>query len=162
MSLMARAVPPLALLGLALAGCAAASPPPELEGLWSAGPAACNAGVGVRFRADAIEAVYDREVETLFAHPRYAVEPGGDVFRVRIVYDLPRLPNGGGARGAHGVLVLAQQPDGSLAAERHALVDARTGAARMRLVNDPAANLLSLEPCGAHPWREELRGRGKV
>jgi hypothetical protein len=159
---MARAVPPLALLGLALAGCVAAPPPPQLGGLWSAGPAACAAGVGVRFGPNAIEAVYDRDVETLFAHPRYEVETGGDVFRVRIVYDLPELPNGISNRGAHGVLVLAQQPDGSIAPERHALIDARTGAARTRLVNDPAAALLSLQPCGAHPWREELRGRAEI
>jgi len=158
---MARAVPPLALLGLALAGCAAASPPPELGGLWSAGPAACAAGVGVRFGPNAIEAVYDRDVETLFAHPRYEVEVGGDVFRVRIVYDLPDLP-GRGSRGAHGVLVLAQQPDGSIAPERHSLIDVRTGAARTRLANDPTAQLLSLQPCGAHPWREQLRGRAET
>ena len=156
---MARVVPPLALLGLALAGCAAAPPPAELSGLWSAGPAACEAGVGVRFSADAIEAVYDREVETLFAHPRYQTDPDSAVFRVRIVYDLPRLPGGVGAAGAHGVLVLARQADGSIAPERHTLIDTRTGAARIRIVDDPAAVLLSLQPCGAHPWREDLRGR---
>jgi hypothetical protein len=156
---MAR--PPLALLGLALAGCADA-PPQELGGLWSAGPAACAAGVGVRFRADAIEAVYDREVETLFAHPRYQVEPHGEAFRVRIVYDLPQLPGGASAPGSHGVLILARQADGSIAPEYHAMVDGRTGAVRMRIVNDPAALLLSLQPCGAHPWREELRGRARA
>ena len=159
---MARVVPPLALLGLALAGCAGAPPPEELAGLWSAGPAACEAGVGVRFGADAIEAVYDREVETLFAHPRYELDRDSDVFRVRIVYDLPQLPGGAGAAGAHGVLVLARQPDGSIAPERHTLIDGRTGAARIRFVGDPVSVLLSLEPCGAHPWREDLRGRADI
>jgi hypothetical protein len=153
---MAR--PPIALFGLALAGCAGAPPPPELGGLWSAGPAACAAGVGVRFRAEAIEAVYADGVETLFAHPRYEVQSDSDTFRVRIVYDLPKPVGGAHAAGAHGVLVLARQPDGSIAPERHTLLDARTGSARTRIVDDPAAILL-LHPCGAHPWREELRGR---
>lgn len=150
-----------ALLGLALAagGCAGAAPPDELDGLWSAGPAACAAGVGVRFGADAIEAVYDDEAEILFEQPRYEEVSSEDRFRVRITYALPRLPGGARSAGAHGVIVLAQQPGGGLAPEAHTLLDPRTGAARMRLANDPAVALLTLEPCGAHPWREELRGR---
>ena len=35
-----------------------AHPPAELNGLWSSGPAACAAGVGVRFGPDKIEIVY--------------------------------------------------------------------------------------------------------
>ncbi|MBC7767996.1 MAG: hypothetical protein H7124_04355 [Phycisphaerales bacterium] len=155
---MARSA--IALLGLLLAGCAGPRPPEELSGLWSAGPAACAAGVGVRFRAEAIEAVYDDEVETLFSQPQYEIEERTErAFRVRIVYHLPRLGSGAGTVGAHGVLILARQEDGGIAAVAHTLVDGLTGAARVRIVNDPASSLLALEPCGAHPWREDLRGR---
>lgn len=154
---MARAA--IALFGLVLAGCAAAKaePPAELNGLWSAGAAACAAGVGVRFRGDVIEAVYDDETETLFERPRYQVQHTGEAFRVRIVYDLPR--GVGGPNSARGVLVLARQPNDGIAPIAHALLDGRTGAARVRIADDPAAALLTLEPCGAHPWREQLRGR---
>jgi len=149
---MTRAAPPLAVLGLALAGCAAAAPPPaELGGLWSAQPAGCIAGEGVRFRANAIEAVYAQDVVTLYAHPRYVVEPGA-AFRVRIVYDLPEVADG--EAGAQGVLVLERRPDGSIAPEG----DERASAGAMHLVND-TATLLTLQPCGAHPWPEPLRGR---
>ncbi|MGE0740602.1 MAG: hypothetical protein AB7O98_04605 [Hyphomonadaceae bacterium] len=152
----------IALLSAAVlaAGCTGARAPRELAGLWSAGPAACAAGVGVRFRNDAIEAVYDRQVETLFEHPRYHVEEGGEGFRVRVTYELPRLAGGARSVGAHGVLVLARQPNGKIAPMRHTLVDPRTGAARMRIAGDPAARLLTLEPCGPdHPWRQGIRGR---
>lgn len=159
MGRMARAHLSLLLLGLALAGCAGPRPPEELGGLWSAGPAACAAGVGVRFKADAIEAVYDREVETLFANPRYQIEGIGDAFRVRVTYDLPQVAGAAQVAGAHGVLLLARQPDGSIAPMAHSLVDRRTGAAHVRISNDPANVLMTLEPCGAHPWREQLRGR---
>ena len=151
----------LAVLGLALAAasCSGAKPPAELSGLWSAGPAACEAGVGVRFEADAIEVVYERQSETLFANPRYQMERGGDNFRIRITYDLPRMAGGARSLGAHGVLVLARGNDGRIAPEMHNLVDGRTGAARTRIVDDPAVTALTLQPCGAHPWREGLRGR---
>lgn len=154
---MARAA--IALFSLLLAGCAGARPPEELAGLWSAGPAACANGVGVRFGEEAIEAVYDDETETLFSRPHYEIqERNAEAFRVRIVYELPRI-NGAGAAGAHGVLILARQADGSIAPEAHTLLDGMTGAARVRLSNDPAQALLTLEPCGHHPWREDLRGR---
>lgn len=152
----------LALLFVAFLVSACAGPPhppAELNGLWSAGPAACAAGVGVRFQADAVEVVYDDETETLFDHPRYNLESSGASFRVRITYELPHVAGGARVAGAHGVLVLARQPDGSIAPLTHSIVDARTGAARMRIADDPAAQALTLSPCGAHPWREELRGR---
>jgi len=154
---MARAA--IALFGLALAGCAAATaaPPAELDGLWSAGPAACAAGVGVRFRGEVIEAVYEDESEVLFERPRYEVEHTGEAFRVRIVYDLPE--GVGGPRRGRGLLVLARQPNDGIAPVTHTLLDGRTGAARVRIADDPAIGLLTLEPCGAHPWREQLRGR---
>jgi len=158
---MTRAVARLAAcaLTLAAAGCSSARPPEELAGLWSAGPASCSAGVGVRFQADAIEAVYDDEVETLFERPRYQVMSEGDDFSVRITYDLPKLAGGAQVVGAHGVIVLMRQPGGRIAPSAHALIDARTGAARVPIAGDPAMTILSLEPCGAHPWREVLRGR---
>lgn len=142
----------IALAGLALAaGCSAgAAPPAELGGLWSAGPAACEAGVGVRFAPGAIVASYQGQNETLFLQPRYQVLADNDAFRVRIEYALP-----GGARvGGRGVLVLALNEDGSLTPETHTMLDARTGAARTRLIDDPAKALLALSPCGP------ARGRG--
>jgi len=143
-----------------VSACAERShPPADLSGLWSAGPAACAAGVGVRFGAEAIEVVYEDETQTLFDHPRYKLESSGETFRVRIIYDLPRVTGGARVAGAHGVLVLARQPDGSIAPVTHSISDARTGAARMRIAEDPAVQALTLAPCGAHPWREDLRGR---
>lgn len=156
---MQRAAALLCLTFLASACAEPSHPPAELGGLWSAGPAACAAGVGVRFEADAIEVVYDDETQTLFDRPRYRLESSGETFRVRITYDLPRVTGGARVAGAHGVLVLARQPDGGLAPLTHSIVDARTGSARMRIGEDPAVQALTLTPCGAHPWREDLRGR---
>jgi hypothetical protein len=149
----------LFLLCLAPACAGPARPPEELGGLWSAGPAACAAGVGVRFNADAIEVVYEDETATLFDHPRYQLESSGISFRVRITYDLPRVTGGARVAGARGVVVLARQPGGGIAPLTHSIVDARTGAARMRIAGDPAVAALTLSPCGAHPWTEDLRGR---
>lgn len=156
---MQRATALLFLLCLAPSCAAPARPPPELDGLWSAGPAACAAGVGVRFNADAIEVVYEDSTETLFDRPRYKLESIGDTFRVRITYELPRVTGGARVAGAHGVVVLARQPDGGLAPVTHSIVDARTGSARLRIANDPAVTALTLSPCGTHSWREDLRGR---
>ena len=150
----------LPILFCLTAACAGPAPPPaELDGLWSAGPAACAAGVGVRFGEDAIEVIYDDETQTLFNRPRYKLESSGETFRIRITYELPRVTGGARVAGAHGVLVLARRRDGSIAPTTHTLVDARTGAARMRIEDDPAARALTLAPCGPHPWREDLRGR---
>jgi len=157
---MADLRPILALLGLSLAsGCtAAAPPPPELAGLWSGGNAACDAGVGIHFTGDAIEAVYaNHEREVLFADPRYEVESGDGGFRVRIIYDLPHPPGGARVVGAHGVLVLERR-DGGIAPVAHTMIDGRTGAARLRVEEDPVMTALTLQPCGRHPWRERLRG----
>src|SRR5262249_22513665 len=150
----------IALLGMSVAaGCGASAPPPtELSGLWSAGPAACDAGIGVEFGAEAIAAVYEDERQTLFQHPRYQVEAAGEAFRVRITYDLPHVAGGARSVGAHGVLVLARE-GAVIAPVSHNLVDPRTGAARLRIADDPAATALTLTPCGHHPWSEEpLRG----
>jgi hypothetical protein len=158
---MASARSYIAWLCLALAaGCSGASrPPPELSGLWSAGQAACEAGVGIRFLPDSIEAIYQDDTETLFDRPRYRVESSGEVFRVRILYELPRITGGVRTVGAHGVVVLSRRANGSLVPEAHNLIDPRTGAVRLRINEDPAAQALTLEPCGAHPGRGDLRGR---
>jgi hypothetical protein len=147
------------LLGLSPACAGPALAPAELSGLWSAGPAACAAGVGVRFGANAIQAVYADEAQTLFAQPHYELESSGQTFRVRITYDLPRLPGGAHVAGARGVVVLARQPSGAIAPLVHSIIDARTGSAHVRIANDPAVTALTLSPCGAHPWKEDLRGR---
>lgn len=149
-------------LALAVAACSGSRPPEELSGLWSAGPAACAAGVGVRFGADAIEVVYESQVETLFEQPRYQLEQSGEHFRVRIVYQLPRQAGGVSTSSAHGVIVLSRRDDGAIAPELHTLVDGRTGAARTRIIDDPAVTALTLQPCGAHPWSGGLRGRSRT
>lgn len=157
---MARTRQLIAWLALSVAGgCGASQPPPaELAGLWSAGPAACAAGVGVEFGAEAIAAVYEDERDVLFQHPRYHVEGRDEQFRVRITYDLPRVPGGARSAGAYGIVVLARE-GATIAPVTHALVDPRTGAARLRIENDPAVTALTLTPCGNHPWQEPLRGR---
>ena len=156
---MQRVAALLFLICLAPSCAAPVRPPSELDGLWSAGPAACAAGVGVRFKADRIEVVYEDATETLFDHPRYKLESSGDTFRVRITYDLPRVTGGARVAGAHGVVVLARQPNGGIAPVTHSIIDARTGSARLRIANDPAVTALTLSPCGPHPWLEDLRGR---
>src|SRR5262249_44513443 len=147
-----------ACLGLSLlAGCERAAPPSELSGLWSAGQAACRAGVGIRFSPDAIEAVYENDDrQTLFGHPRYHIENAGEDFRVRITYELPRVAGGARAAGAYGVLVLARTETGGIAPQAHNMMDGLTGTARLKIDNDPAMEALTLEPCGRHPWREDL------
>lgn len=148
----------IAWLGVALAaGCARSAPPPELDGLWSPSEAACAAGVGIRFTPEAIEAVYHGEAEVLFAAPVYDLERGGEAFRVRITYALPRPVGGAAVVGARGVLVL-ERAGGRLEAAAHNLIDHRTGAARLRIEDDPAMMTMSLQPCGRHPWGDELRG----
>lgn len=155
---MARAAKIIAGLCLAVAGCAPAAPPGELAGLWSASPSACQAGVGVRFEADSISMVYRNNAEVLFAHPHYEMLTGAE-FRVRVTYRLP--PTAGGARdpGARGMFVLARRADGAIAAEKHNLLDGRTGAARLRIEQDPLAALLTLVPCEPSASAMGLRGR---
>lgn len=150
------------LLSLAVATASCAAPPPEeLAGLWSAGPAACAMGVGVRFGADAIEVVYPERTDVLFERPRYEPEREGEAFRVRITYDLPRLPGGAASVGAHGVITLARSSDGGIIPAAHMLADPRTGAVRARIVDDPAVEALTLLPCEGVPTPElALRGRG--
>jgi len=151
----------IAWLTLALAaGCGGPHPPAELAGLWSAGAASCEAGVGVRFEANAIEAVYENDHQTLFAQPRYELITPGEAFRVRIRYELPHITGGARSVGAHGVLILARSAAG-IAPESHNLIDPRTGAVRMRIGDDPAQRALTLVPCGRSATPENLRGRGQ-
>lgn len=153
----------LLCISLALAGCSGVRAPEQLSGLWSSGEAACEAGVGVRFGADAIQAVYDRRTETLFDHPRYAVEGNGSETRIRITYDLPHMAGGVRAAGARGVLVLMRRDDGGIEPASHQIYDPRTGTVRVRVLNDPVQDLLTLQPCGgASPWRSDLRGRTRA
>ncbi len=155
---MARASLFIAGLCLLAAACARAQPPRELAGLWSAGQAPCTAGAGIRFDSDAIRMVYETDSETVFESPRYQVLSGGESFRVRITYSMPHIAGGAREPGARGVLVLARGAHGILAPVTHNLIYGRTGAARARLGEDPATRLLTLEPCGDHPWRRGLRG----
>ena len=73
---------------------------------------ACAAGVGIRFKSDAIEAEYDRRTEILFANPRYELRGRGP-FRVRIVYDLPRIAGAAHVPGARGVVELTRRSNGA-------------------------------------------------
>lgn len=148
----------IAWLGVALAaGCAKSAPPAELDGLWSAGQAACDAGVGIRFTPEAIVALYEDEAEVLFAAPRYELERGGEEFRVRISYALPRPAGGVAVVGARGELVL-ERAGTRLEATAHNMIDHRTGSARLRIEDDPAMMTMSLQPCDRHPWGDDLRG----
>ena len=79
-----RAVALLMALCVLLSGCGGQKPPPELAGLWSAGPAACEAGIGLKFERDAVAAIYAGARETLFESPRYEALRSGDHFGVRI------------------------------------------------------------------------------
>lgn len=121
--------------------------------------------MGVRFDADEVAIVYDRQRQTLFDRPRYSLEPIADgKFRVRIEYDLPHEPGGAQVAGAYGVLVLEGEPDGALRPTAHNMVDARTGSVRLRIANDPAITALSLRSCDrtSTGGPEELRGRSRL
>jgi hypothetical protein len=149
----------LLLALLALAGCAP-GPPKELDGLWSSGPAACSAGIGLRFGADEIAAVYDADrTETLFANPRYETMHVDGRFRVRITYEAPLRP-GGARSGVRGVLVMERRNDGWLRPISHRFEDARTGAVRLPIGQDQNSVALSVRPCASDAWISDLRGRG--
>lgn len=151
-----RASAAILTLCLASSACAPSAPPRDLDGLWSAGPAACEAGVGLRFGADAIEAVYDGEAETLFDQPRYRTERRHGALYVRIRYELPSES----AHGAsYGELVLRRRNDGWLTPVSNRWIDARTGAARLRIGDDPLKDALTVRPCAPNAWIANLRGR---
>lgn len=138
-----------------LAGCGGGAPK-ELDGLWAGGPAACEAGLGVRFRDDAVSAHLEGAEEVLLEAPRYALQRPGARVRVRIDY---APPGGRQASPVRGVLVLERGEDGWLSAVAHRLEDARTGSALVRLRGDAMARIFRLRRCGADAWIEGLRGR---
>ena len=145
---------------LALTGCGSERPPAELAGLWSAGPAACEAGMGLRFEDEAIAAVYDGQREVMFQNPRYRVEEHGEEFRVRVSLRLA-APTWRRAKASAHMACWCWRATrrAALRPSSHNLIDARTGSARMRIVGDPTLSF-ALQPCGDHhPWRENLRGR---
>jgi hypothetical protein len=140
-------------------GCGASlGPPAELLGLWSAGPAACAAGVGLSFDNNAVQARIGNDRETLFEDPIYRREGVGEAFRVRIDYALPLAP-GVSHVGPRGALVLARGPEGRLRPVSHMMTDPLTGSVRMRIKDDPVISSLDLKPCGDHSWNGGLRGR---
>ncbi|MBL8548574.1 MAG: hypothetical protein JNJ73_01210 [Hyphomonadaceae bacterium] len=144
---------------LALTACGEEGPPSELAGLWSSGPAACEAGIGVRFKPEAVAAHYSVGDEALLQDPIYQIERRGAHVRVRIVYSLPTQTGGAHSPGARGILVVERGGDGWLNAVSHRLEDRRTGSARLVIANDPVATAFHLRKCGAGAWIEGLRGR---
>ncbi|MBI1185744.1 MAG: hypothetical protein GC206_00115 [Alphaproteobacteria bacterium] len=138
-----------------LAGCGAGAPK-ELNGLWASGPAACEAGLGVRFSDGAVSAHVDGAEQVLLEAPRYDLERRGTRVRVRIDY---APPGGRRASPVRGVLVLERGDDGWLNAVTHRLEDSRTGGVQMRLRDDAMARIFRLRPCGEDAWIEGLRGR---
>ena len=144
---------------MALSGCGDGGPPSELSGLWSAGPAACDARIGVKFEPGAVAALYDKGAEPLLKDASYEIERRGAHVRVRIVYDLPTPAGGARSPGARGILVVERGGDGWLNAVSHRLEDKRTGSARLAIGEDPVASAFHLRKCGPGAWIEGLRGR---
>lgn len=138
---------------LLLSACTGGQAPPrQLAGMWSAGPAACAARIGLEFGPQAVEAVYVDEREALIVRPRYEVlqdEP----FRVRIRYRLPA------ARGGEGVIELARGADGWLRPTAHRFENGLTGAVRLSIGQDPMLQAMTVRPCDRNAWIADLRGR---
>ncbi len=143
----------LALTALA-AGCRV-GPPAALAGLWSAGPAACEAGFGLEFGERSVDAVYPGHREILFANARYEVVSRDDPFRVRIRYDLAAP----GRPPAEGVLELVERGDGWLRPVRQSVEDKLTGAVRIPINPEASATALTVRSCAPNAWMGELRGR---
>jgi len=139
-----------------LSGCAESGPPKELHGLWASGPAACDAGLGVRFGGRAVSAHLDGAEQVLLDAPEYELQRRGARVRVKIEYD---PPGGRAATPVRGVLVLERGDDGWLTTVSHRLEDLRTGSAQIRIKGDAMAGLFRLRQCGPNAWIEGLRGR---
>lgn len=139
---MARIVLSFLVACGALGGCAQ-GPPSELAGLWSRSAAACAAGAGVRFEADAVRVYYGRSDRVLFDHPRYALERRGGEVRVRIDYG----KDGGPAAGESGRLVLHRTPEGWIRPVSHQFADKRTGAVSERLAGEDVTRFFTLQLC---------------
>lgn len=127
--------------------------------MWSAGPAACSARIGLEFGAEAIEAIYVDEREALVERPHYEViqdEP----FRVRIRY---RLPGGPAVRRTgEGIIDLERISDGSLRPVAHRFENDFTGAVRMSIGADPMVQAMTVRPCDQNAWIGDLRGRRRT
>jgi hypothetical protein len=122
------------LLALCAVACAPRpGPPPELEGLWSRGEGACEAGLGVTFGHDAVRAQTMDGQHTLFAAPVYSVERRGAVLTVRIRYQFPDVAGAVTGRGRYGLLELSQDREGWLRLVNHYSIDTRAGSARLQL-----------------------------
>lgn len=143
-----------ALAFFPLAGCG--EPPQELAGVWSAGPAACAAGMGLEFGKRSIDAVYAGERQILFQNPRYAVEHGPDALRIVVRYDAPPA---GGEKRVRGEVVLERGADGWLKPLSRRLEDPRTGTVRIRIGDDPLTTALAVRRCGPDSFIPGLRGR---
>lgn len=155
---MRRGLLPILAATAALSGCLGGGPPEELAGLWAAGPAACDAGLGVRFERAAVSAHFDEETQVLLDRPDYEIERRGERVRVRISYQLPK-PEEGARPSVRGVLILERGEDGWLHTRAHRFEDPRTGSAHVRIAGDPAAQIFRLRKCGPDAWIEGLRGR---
>lgn len=152
--------PALALVCALLLGCSSGGAPPrQLAGMWSAGPAACSARIGLEFGAEAIEAIYVDEREALVERPRYEViqdEP----FRVRIRYRLPG--NAAVRRSGEGIIDLERIRDGSLRPVAHRFENELTGAVRLSIGADPMVQAMTVRPCDQNAWIGDLRGRRRT
>lgn len=139
------------VLATLLSGCGG-GPPKELNGLWSIGPAACAAGLGVTFKGDAVWARYEKDEFLLMDAPRYVVTPTAGGSLVRIDYKLPSAPGGvSGALGRGVIEIELATASGRLTPLRSRYVDLRTGSARVPLRAGGLERALSLAHCPKHP-----------
>ena len=146
------------LLGVgALGACAKTRAPVELDGLWSRSLAACAAGLGVTFRADAVQARFGHDTFVLLPDPRYAVHEEGGRAVVRIDYRLPSAPGGANAALGRGVVELERTAGGRIAPRAAYFLDLQTGTARAPLAHGPLNEALDLGLCPA-----DLVGRGQA
>ncbi|MGE3302946.1 MAG: hypothetical protein AB7M12_07505 [Hyphomonadaceae bacterium] len=109
--------------------------------------AACAAGLGVTFRADAVRARFGDETLVLLTTPRYEARPEGAGSRVRIYYSLPHTPGGVRADLGRGVIELERSPAGRLRPVAGWFTDLQTGAAHARLAPGPLDDMLNLGLC---------------
>jgi hypothetical protein len=135
------------LVAGAATGCAKTRAPAELDGLWSRSLAACAAGLGVTFRADAVRARFGADTFVLLADPHYEVRDSGASAMVRIDYRLPSAPGGVNAALGRGVIQLERTAAGRLAPHGAWFVDLQTGSARAALAPGPLSSALDLGLC---------------
>jgi hypothetical protein len=115
--------------------------------LWSTGPAACAAGLGVTFRGDSVRARFEDDEFVLMAAPRYAVARTADGAIIRIEYQLPTEPGGVSGDLGRGVIEIERTDAGRLVPLRRRFVDLRTGSARLPLKAGALEHALTLAKC---------------